>query len=72
MATVTPIDDLRWSPTAALFEGGEQIAASIFITSYQRGQVPPETPHGFEAVGDDPLRVVSVHPSPKLVQTDLE
>ena len=109
MAKVIPIEDLRRSPTAALFEGGDDIAASIFVTEYQRGQgpdlhthpyaeafvvltgtarftagdeelvveggnvvvVPPETVHGFKGHGDDTLRVVSVHPSPTVQQTNL-
>ena len=33
--------------------------------------VPAQTPHRFEAVGDEVLRVVSVHPSPQVEQTDL-
>lgn len=33
--------------------------------------VPPETPHGFKNAGEDTLRVVSVHPSPRVVQTNL-
>jgi quercetin dioxygenase-like cupin family protein len=108
-ATVMPIEQLRRSPTAALFEGGDQIAASIFVTRYERGQgpdlhlhpyaeafvvtagtatftvdgeeltveaghivvVPPQTPHGFKGAGDDTLRVVSVHPSGAVEQTDL-
>lgn len=107
MATVVPLEDLQRSATAALFEGGEDIPVSIFVTRYQRGQgpdlhlhpyaeafvvetgtatftvgddelvvteghvvvVPPETPHGFKAAGDDALRVVSVHPSGKTKQT---
>ena len=109
MATVTPIDDLRRSPTAALFEGRAQIPVSIFVTEYQRGQgpdlhthpyaeafvvetgtavftagdeqltveggnvvvVPAETVHGFKCAGEDTLRVVSVHPSPAVRQTNL-
>lgn len=109
MATVTPIEELRRSPTAALFEGGDQIPTSIFVTEYERGRgpdlhthpypevfvvetgtavftagdekltvtgghivvVPAETPHGFKCDGDDTLRVVSVHPSPTVQQTDL-
>ena len=109
MATVIPIDDLRRSPTAALFEGRDQIGVSIFVTEYMRGQgpdlhthpypevfvvergtavftagdeqlevpggniviVPAETVHGFKCAGDDPLRVVSVHPSPTVEQTNL-
>ena len=109
MAIVIPIEDLRRSPTAALFEGRDQIGVSIFVTKYARGQgpdlhlhpypevfvvetgtatftagdeqidvaagniviVPAETPHGFKGAGDDTLRVVSVHPSPEVVQTRL-
>ena len=109
MATVIPIEDLRRSPTAALFEGRDQIGVSIFVTEYQRDQgpdlhihpypevvvvergtarftagdeqievpggniviVPAETPHWFKCAGDDQLRVVSVHPSPTVKQTDL-
>ena len=33
--------------------------------------VPAETVHGFKSVADDKLRVVSVHPSPTVQQTDL-
>jgi len=33
--------------------------------------VPAETPHMFKCAGDDTLRVVSVHPSGTLQQTDL-
>ena len=109
MASVIPIDDLRRSPTAALFEGGDEIPTSVFVTAYERGQgpdlhlhpypelfvvhagtavftagdeeltvaaghivvVPAETPHGFKNPGGDTLRVVSVHPSPRVEQTDL-
>ena len=110
MASVTPIDDLRRSPRAALFEGRDEIPISMFITQYERGRgpdlhyhpyaeafvvqagtatftvgedevvveagnvvvVPPETVHGFKCTGDDTLRVVSVHPSPTVQQTDIE
>lgn len=106
---VIPIEDLRRSPTASLFEGGEEIGVSIFVTAYERGQgpalhlhpypeafvvqagtalftvgeeevevtdghvvvVPAETPHGFKGAGEGVLRVVSVHPSPRVEQTDL-
>jgi quercetin dioxygenase-like cupin family protein len=109
MPTVIPIEGLRRSPTAALFEGRDQIDVSIFVTEYQRDQgpdlhvhpypevfvveqgtgrftagdeqvevaggniviVPAETPHGFKCAGDDTLRVVSVHPSPTVQQTNL-
>ena len=109
MVTVIPVEELRRSPTAALFEGGEDVAASIFVTEYPRGRgpdlhlhpyaevfvvlagtalftvgedevpvaaghvvvVPERTPHGFKGAGDDTLRVVSVHPSGRVEQTDL-
>jgi mannose-6-phosphate isomerase-like protein (cupin superfamily) len=109
MATVIPIEDLRRSQTAALFEGREHSPISIFVTQYQRGQgpnlhlhpypevfvvetgtavftvgeeeltvtgghivvVPGQMPHGLKNPGDDTLRVVSVHASPTVQQTDL-
>ena len=105
-----PIEELRRSPTAALFQGGDEIAASVFVTAYpENGQgpdlhkhpypelfvvetgtavftagdeevevaaghivvVPAETPHMFKCAGGDTLRVVSVHPSGEMQQTDL-
>jgi quercetin dioxygenase-like cupin family protein len=109
MATVTPIESIRRSERAALFEGRDEIPTSIFVTQYKRGQgpdlhlhpypeafvvqagtagftagdeeltvaagnivvVPAETAHGFKNPGDEMLRVVSVHPSPTVQQTDL-
>jgi len=110
MATVIPIEDLRRSPHAALFEGREHSPISIFVTQYPRGKgpalhlhpypevfvvqtgtavftagddeltvteghivvVPAETPHGLKNPNDDTLRVVSVHPSPTVQQTNLQ
>ena len=40
MATVTPIEDLRLSERAALFQGRDEIGISMFVTQYQRGQGP--------------------------------
>ena len=31
--------------------------------------VPPDTPHGFKNLGEEALRVVSIHPSGKVEQT---
>ena len=50
MATVIPIDDLRRSPTAALFEGGDDVPVSIFVTAYQRGQGPALHVHPYPEV----------------------
>jgi quercetin dioxygenase-like cupin family protein len=48
MATVTPIEDLRRSPTAALFEGREQIPVSVFVTEYpERGKGPDLHTHPY-------------------------
>jgi mannose-6-phosphate isomerase-like protein (cupin superfamily) len=108
-ASVHAVEALRLSPTAALFEGGDEVPVSVFITRYPRGRgpdlhvhpypevfvveagtarftvgdesvvvesghvvvVPAETPHGFTCEHDEELRVVSVHPSPEVRQTDL-
>jgi quercetin dioxygenase-like cupin family protein len=40
VAKVVAIEELRRSPTAALFEGREDIPVSMFITVYERGQGP--------------------------------
>ena len=110
MATVIPFDDLVFSPTARLFQGGDELGVSIFVTNYEeRGRgpelhkhpypeifvvhagtakftvgdeqlivpagnfviAPAETPHAFECAGNDTLRVVSVHTSGTLQQTNL-
>jgi quercetin dioxygenase-like cupin family protein len=109
LAKVVPVADIRRSETAALFEGGDDIDASMFITRYPRDRgpdlhthpypelflveagtatfivgheevvvseghvvvVPAETVHGFKNRADDELRVVSVHPSPTVKQTNL-
>jgi mannose-6-phosphate isomerase-like protein (cupin superfamily) len=111
MTSVTPLSDLRVSPTALLFEGSDQIDASIFVTEYPEPEtgpdlhvhpypeafvveagtarftageeilevaagnvvvVPAQTPHGFKNAGEDTLRVLSVHPSPRVEQRWIE
>ncbi len=49
-ATVTPIEQLRRSPTASLFEGGETVDVSIFVTAYERGQGPALHLHPYTEV----------------------
>jgi mannose-6-phosphate isomerase-like protein (cupin superfamily) len=109
VATVIPIEEVRRTPTAALFEGGDDVAISIFVTEHERGQgptlhlhpypevfvvrtgtaeftvgdevltvagghvvvAPAQTPHRFTCTGDDTLRVIGVHPSGNVQQTDL-
>jgi mannose-6-phosphate isomerase-like protein (cupin superfamily) len=110
MPTVIPFDDIRLSPSAALFEGKDEAAVSIFITRHPHGRgpdlhhhpyaevfvveegtatftvgdeqievagghvvvVPPETVHGFKNRGEEELRVIGIHPSPEVRQTDVE
>ncbi len=110
MTKVIGLAELVVSPTAALFEGHDDVPVSMFVTTPPPGRgpvlhthpyaevflveegvatftageeeivveagnvvtVPPETPHRFENSGDGALRVVSVHPSPRVEQTDLE
>ena len=43
----------------------------IEVTAGHIVTVPAETPHGFKNLGEEALRVVSVHPSPTVIQTDL-
>lgn len=40
MASVVAIEDLRLNERAALFEGGDEINGSIFVTEYDRGEGP--------------------------------
>ena len=73
MATVIDIEDLRRSPTAALFEGQEEIPLSIFVTAYERGQGPDLHLHPYPEVfvvqtgtavftaGDEELTVAAGH-----------
>jgi len=108
--SVVAIEDLRRSPRAALFEGGDQADVSIFVTTYANGEgpdqhlhpypevfvveagtatflvdgeeyevgaghivvVPPETSHGFKNGSGETLHVLGIHPSPAVIQTDLE
>lgn len=52
----------------AVFTAGEEeltVAAGNIVV------VPAETTHGFKNPAEETLRVVSVHPSPEVLQTDL-
>lgn len=69
--------DLHVHPYAEVFlvELGEATFTvgdeEIVTAAGQVVVVPPETPHRFENTGSATLRVVSFHPSPEVVQTDL-
>ncbi len=45
--------------------------AELTVTGGHIVIAPALTPHGFKGAGDDTLRVVSVHPSGTVEQTDL-
>jgi len=70
--------DLHFHPYAEAFvvtEGEGTFTAGDEEIVAQAGQivvVPPETVHGFKNLGEGTLRVVSVHPSPEVVQTNVE
>jgi mannose-6-phosphate isomerase-like protein (cupin superfamily) len=53
---------------ATFTAGGEELR----VTGGHIVVVPAETPHRFENTGDGQLRVVSIHPSGKVQQTNLE
>jgi mannose-6-phosphate isomerase-like protein (cupin superfamily) len=53
---------------AALFTVGEE---QFTVTGEHVVVVPAQTPHGFKGAADETLRVVSIHASPTVVQTDL-
>src|SRR3712207_1788057 len=53
---------------AALFTAGEE---EITVTAGHLLLVPANTPHRYLGASEEPVRVVSVHPSPQVVQTNL-
>ena len=69
--------DLHFHPYAEVFliEEGEATFTvgedELKVGAGHMVVVPPETPHGFKNRTGGILRVVSVHPSPKVLQTDL-
>ena len=109
MARVIPVDDVRYTPSVAVFEGHGDTPVSVYVTEFERGEgtplhlhpypelflveanvalftagdeeltveagnfvlVPANTPHRYVGASADPVRVVSVHASPEVVQTNL-
>jgi quercetin dioxygenase-like cupin family protein len=53
---------------AALFTAGDE---ELTVTEGHFVLVPANTPHRYVGDSDDPVRVVSVHPSGKVEQTNL-
>jgi quercetin dioxygenase-like cupin family protein len=109
VARVIPVEEVRYTPSVALFEGKEDSPVSVYVTEFERGDgtplhlhpypevflvernaalftagdeellvtegnfvlVPAETPHRYVGASDEAVRVVSVHASPEVVQTNL-
>ena len=109
MARVIPIEDVRYTPAVALFEGHDDTPVSVYVTEFERGEgtplhlhpypevflverntalftvgeeeltvteghfvvVPANTPHRYIGASDNPVRVVSVHASGQVEQTNL-
>ena len=53
---------------AALFTAGDE---ELTVTAGHFVLVPANTPHRYVGASDEPARVVSVHPSGEVVQTNL-
>ncbi len=109
MARVFSVEDVRYTPAVAVFEGHDEAPVSFYVTEFERGEgtplhlhpypevflvernsalftvgddeltvtegnfvlVPAGTPHRYVGASDEPARVVSVHPSGKVEQTNL-
>ena len=109
MARVFAVDEVRYTPAVAVFEGHDEAPVSFYVTEFERGEgtplhlhpypelflvergtalfsagddefpveggnfvlVPADTPHRYVGAGDEPVRVVSVHPSGTIEQTNL-
>ena len=69
--------DLHFHPYSEVFlvEAGEAHFTvgdeEVLVAGGNVVVVPPETVHGFKNHGDETLRVVGIHPSPSVLQTNL-
>ncbi len=109
MARVFSVDDVRYTPAVAVFEGREEAPVSFYVTEFERGEgtplhlhpypevflverntalftagqeeltvtaghfvvVPAHTPHRYVGASEEAVRVVSVHPSGEVQQTNV-
>jgi mannose-6-phosphate isomerase-like protein (cupin superfamily) len=53
----------------ATFTAGDE---EVVVTAGNLVVVPPETPHRFVNNGEGTLRMVTIHPNPEVIQTDLD
>jgi quercetin dioxygenase-like cupin family protein len=106
---VISVEDVRYTPAVAVFEGQDEAPISFYVTEFEHGEgtplhlhpypevflverntalftageeeltvtaghyvvVPAHTPHRYVGASDEPVRVVSVHPSGRIEQTNL-
>jgi len=54
---------------SAVFIAGNETTE---VTSNDIGVVPADTPHKYVNIGPGPLRMVCIHPSPTVIQVNLE
>ena len=109
MARVFSVEEVRYTPSVALFEGRDETPVSVYVTEFERGDgtplhlhpypelflvetnaaqftagdeeltvtagqfvvVPADTPHRYVGASDEAVRVISVHASPRVEQTNL-
>jgi quercetin dioxygenase-like cupin family protein len=50
VATVIPIESLRRNPRSVLFEGGDDVAVSFFVTEFERDRGPSLHVHPYPEV----------------------
>ena len=50
MTTVIPLAELRRNPRSVLFEGGDDVAVSFFVTEFERGAGPSLHVHPYPEV----------------------
>ena len=50
MARVIPVDDVRYTPAVAVFEGHDEAPVSFYVTEFQRGEGTPLHLHPYPEV----------------------
>ena len=50
MARVIPVDEVRYTPAVAVFEGQDEAPVSFYVTEFERGEGPPLHLHPYPEV----------------------
>jgi quercetin dioxygenase-like cupin family protein len=50
VARVFPVDDVRYTPAVAVFEGAEEAPVSFYVTEFERGEGTPLHLHPYPEV----------------------